>query len=85
MSEKEQKQESPIGTYCNKCIFARHEELKTDSMDSKDLITRQNGCSLRLLPVFERNGGDLVEFADEDGNEFYGIANRVCVFYRNNA
>jgi hypothetical protein len=66
---------SEIETVCQTCIFATYEDPTDDAL--------QTGCLAGRLDKFKETGVELIEYEDEHGHKFFGIPNRLCVYYRN--
>jgi hypothetical protein len=61
-------------TICHNCIFATYSDPSREKT--------QTGCHANMLARFVKQGIEPKEYYDDDGNEFFGIPNRVCPFLR---
>lgn len=63
-----------LETVCQLCIFATHND-KTDPL-------LQTGCLAGEIDRFKKEGIELKEYVDDDDRKFYGIPDRICLYFR---
>ena len=61
---------SPMHTPCLGCAFMINEEQK------------QVGCQVGRIEKYQERGADVIDVYDDNGNEFFVINDRLCVYKR---
>ena len=61
---------SPIHTPCLGCTFMTNEEHK------------QIGCQVGRIEKYREQGADVIDVYDDNGNEFFVVNDRLCVYKR---
>jgi len=71
-----------VDTCCLGCVFA-HGKYETDNDTGKlRFFQSRNGCRMNVLGKLKKQGQELQDSIDQDGNEFYVIGGRACPFHR---
>lgn len=69
-----------VDTCCLGCVFAQG-KFKTEGKQLQFSQSRL-GCDADILRKFQKQGAELQDAVDKDGNEFYVVRARACPFYR---
>ena len=59
-----------IHTNCKDCAFAKY----------KDDV--QEGCEFNRISLYKESGAEVIPVYDDEGNNFYVINNRICIYHR---
>lgn len=71
-----------VDTCCLGCVFAQG-QFRTKGKDKKlQFFQSRLGCDANVLHKFQKQGAELQDATDKDGNEFYVVRARACPFYR---
>ena len=61
---------SHIHTACKDCAFALYKD------------GAQTGCKFNRIDLYKESGAEVIPVYDDDGNNFYVINDRICIYHR---